>query len=72
MLAVIGVLMALVERSRSGKGQIIEVDMVRPPLLATPWHKIHKLTAFVGHRYPLCLDFRFLDGPPLPWDANVG
>lgn len=27
-MAVLGVLMAVIERSRSGKGQVVEVDMV--------------------------------------------
>lgn len=29
MMAVVGILMALLERNRSGKGQVVEVDMVR-------------------------------------------
>ena len=29
MIAVLGIMAALIERSRSGKGQIIEIDMVR-------------------------------------------
>lgn len=33
LMAVVGVLAALLERSRSGKGQVVEIDMVRPPSL---------------------------------------
>jgi len=29
MIAVLGIMAALIERSRSGKGQIVEIDMVR-------------------------------------------
>lgn len=28
-MAVVGILMALLERNKSGKGQVVEIDMVR-------------------------------------------
>lgn len=39
-MAVVGVLMSLIERSRTGKGQVVEVDMVcgRGPSLR-PLHR---------------------------------
>ena len=32
-MAVVGIMMALFERERSGKGQVVETDMVRLSLL---------------------------------------
>ena len=32
LMAVVGIMMALFERERSGKGQVVEIDMVRPLL----------------------------------------
>ena len=34
-MAVVGVLAALLERSRSGRGQVVEIDMVRSALSAS-------------------------------------
>ena len=37
LMAVVGIMMALFERERSGLGQVIEIDMVRPPFPPFPW-----------------------------------
>lgn len=36
LMAVVGIMMALFERERSGKGQVVEIDMVRLLLPSSP------------------------------------
>lgn len=54
MMAVVGILMALLERNRSGKGQVVEVDMVRLSLAPIPTSQAHRASN-LGHWHSLPL-----------------